>query len=68
MVEFGTSYTFRGWVRTWVMVLEFGVRDRKVKSRDCALASDLVRATPTRGLRARPPEVPARSVRKHLVR
>ena len=26
------------------MVLETGVRRRKVKSRDCALASDLVRA------------------------
>ena len=48
MVEFGTSSAFRGWVRvTRVRVLGygFGVRDRKVKSRDCALASDLVRAS-----------------------
>ena len=45
MVELGTSSTFRGWVR--VRVLGYGsvVRGRKVKSRDCALASDLVRAT-----------------------
>ena len=28
----------------WVMVLECRVRAKKVKSRDCALASDLVRA------------------------
>ena len=47
MVEFGTSSAFRGiWVRVRVRVLGYGfeVRDRKVKSRDCALASDLVRA------------------------
>ena len=43
MVEFGTSSAFRGWVR--VLGYAFGVRSRKVKSRDCALASDLVRAT-----------------------
>ena len=42
MVEFGTSSAFRGWVR--VLGYSFGVRGRKVKSRDCALASDLVRA------------------------
>ena len=42
MVEFGTSSAFRGWVR--VLGNGFGVRGRKVKSRDCALASDLVRA------------------------
>ena len=42
MVEFGTSSAFRGWVR--VLGYGFGVRGRKVKSRDCALASDLVRA------------------------
>ena len=41
MVEFGTS-AFRGWVR--VLGYGFKVRGRKVKSRDCALASDLVRA------------------------
>ena len=41
MVEFGTSSAFRGWVR--VLGYGFGVRG-KVKSRDCALASDLVRA------------------------
>ena len=43
MVEFGTSSAFRGWVR--VLGCGFGVRGRKVKSRDCALASDLVRAS-----------------------
>ena len=42
MVEFGTSSASRGWVR--VLGYGFGVRGRKVKSRDCALASDLVRA------------------------
>ena len=42
MVEFGTSSAFRGWVRA--LGNGFGVRGRKVKSRDCALASDLVRA------------------------
>ena len=42
MVEFGTASAFRGWVR--VLGYGFGVRGRKVKSRDCALASDLVRA------------------------
>ena len=42
MVEFGTSYAFRGWVRVRVLGYGFGVRGRKVKSRDCALASDLV--------------------------
>ena len=42
MVAFGTSSAFRGWVR--VLGYGFGVRGRKVKSRDCALASDLVRA------------------------
>ena len=44
MVEFRTSSTFRGWVRVMVLGYGFGVRGRKVKSRDCALASDLVRA------------------------
>ena len=44
MVEFGTSSTFRGWVRVRVLGCGSGVRGRKVKSRDCALASDLVRA------------------------
>ena len=47
MVEFGTSSTFRGWVRVRVLGYGSGVRPgaaRKVKSRDCALASDLVRA------------------------
>ena len=42
MVEFGTSSAFRGWVR--VLGYGSGVSGRKVKSRDCALASDLVRA------------------------
>ena len=42
--EFGTSSAFRGWVRVRVLGYGFGVRGRKVKSRDCALASDLVRA------------------------
>ena len=48
MVELGTSSAFRGWVRVWVRVLGYGlgVNGRKVKSRDCALASDLVRAAP----------------------
>ena len=47
MVEFGTSSAFRGWVPVRVRVLGygFGVRGTKVKSRDCALASDLVRAS-----------------------
>ena len=44
MVEFGTSSASRGWVRPRVLGYGFGVRGRKVKSRDCALASDLVRA------------------------
>ena len=45
MVEFGTSSVVRGWVRVRVLGYGFGVRGRKVlKSRDCALASDLVRA------------------------
>ena len=43
MVEFGTS-AFRGWVRVRVLGYGFRVRGRKVKSRDCALAGDLVRA------------------------
>ena len=43
-VEFGTSSAFREWVRVRVLGYGFGVRGRKVKSRDCALASDLVRA------------------------
>ena len=44
MVEFGASPAFRGWVRFRVLGYGFGVRGRKVKSRDCALASDLIRA------------------------
>ena len=44
MVEFGTSSTFRGCVRVRVLGYGSGVRGRKIKSRDCALASDLVRA------------------------
>ena len=44
MVEFGTSSAFKGWVRVRVLGYGFGVRGRKVKSRDCALASDLVKA------------------------
>ena len=44
MVEFGTSSTFRGWVRVRVLGYSSGVRGKKVKSRDSALASDLVRA------------------------
>ena len=44
MVEFGTSSTFRGWVRVRVLGYGSGMRGRQVKSRDCALASDLVRA------------------------
>ena len=44
MVEFGTSSAFREWVRVRVLGYGFGVKGRKVKSRDCALASDLVRA------------------------
>ena len=44
MVEFRTSSAFRGWVRVRVLGYGIGVRGRKVKSRDCALASDLVRA------------------------
>ena len=45
MVEFGTSSAFRGWVGVRVLGYGFGVRGRKVKSRYCALASDLVRAS-----------------------
>ena len=45
MVEFGTSSAFREWVRVRGYGYGFGVRGRKVKSRDCALASDLVRAS-----------------------
>ena len=45
MVEFGTSSTFRGWVRVKILGYGSRVRGRKVKSRDCALASDLVKAT-----------------------
>ena len=44
MVDFGTSSAFRGWVRVRVLGYSFGVRGRKVKSRDCTLTSDLVRA------------------------
>ena len=44
MVEFGTSSAFRGWVRVRVLDYGSGVRGIKVKSRDCALVSDLVRA------------------------
>ena len=44
MVEFRTSSPFRGWVRVRVLAYGYGVRSRKLKSRDCALASDLVRA------------------------
>ena len=44
MVKFGSSSTFRRWVR--VLGYGSGVRGGKVKSRDCALASDLVRALP----------------------
>ena len=44
MVEFGTSSAFRRWVRVRVLYYGFEVRGRKVKSRDCTLASDLVRA------------------------
>ena len=50
MVEFGTSSTFRGWVRVRVLGCGSGVRGRKVKSRDCVLASDLVRAIARRCL------------------
>ena len=42
MVEFGTSSAFRGWVRVRVFGYGFGVREKNVKSRDYALASDLV--------------------------
>ena len=51
-VELGTSSAFRGWVRVRVLGYGFGVRGRKVKSRDCALASDLVRAR-ARAVRAK---------------
>ena len=44
LIEFGTSPAFRGWGRVRVLGYGFGVMGRKVKSRDCALASDLVRA------------------------
>ena len=51
MVEFGTSSAFRGWDRVRVLGYGFGGRGRKVKSRDCALACDLARATPKRAER-----------------
>ena len=40
--RFGKSSAFKGWVGVRVLPLGygFGVRSRKVKSRDCALASD----------------------------
>ena len=44
MVEFGTSSAFREWVGIMVLGNGFGVRGIKVKSRDCTLASYLVRA------------------------
>ena len=44
MVEFETSSAFRVSVSVRDLGYGFGVRGRKVKSRDCALASDLVRA------------------------
>ena len=46
IIEFRTSSAFRGWVRVRVFGYDFGVRGKKVKSvsRDCALASVLVRA------------------------
>ena len=47
MVEFGTSSASRGWVRVRVLGYGFGVRARKVESRDSTLASDLVRALQT---------------------
>ena len=45
-------FCFQGmgyWVRVRVLGCGFKVRGRKVKSRDCALASDLVRAAKKRG-------------------
>ena len=53
MVEFRKSSAFRGWVRVRVLGYGFGVRGRKVKSRDCALASDLVRAYVVSGQKPR---------------
>ena len=44
MVEVGTSSALRGWVSVKVLGYGFEVKGRKVKSSDCALASDLVRA------------------------
>ena len=40
-VELGTSSAFRGWVKVRVLGCGFRVRGSKVKSRDCALESDL---------------------------
>ena len=43
MVEFGTSSAFRGWVRVnrvRVLGYGFGVRGRKVKSRDWLRAGE----------------------------
>ena len=45
MVEFGTSSAFRGWVRVRVLGYGFGVRGRKVKSRDCLTGDARPRAT-----------------------
>ena len=45
MVESGTSSAFRGWVRVKGLGYGFRMRGRKAKSRDWALARDLVRAS-----------------------
>ena len=47
MVEFGTSLLSGDGLGFWVLGYGFGVRGRKVKSRDCALASELVTAINT---------------------
>ena len=46
MVEFGTSSIFREWVRVRVLGYGSGVRGRKVKSRDCALACQTLPGLP----------------------
>ena len=65
MVEFGKSSAFRGWVRVRVLGYGYGVRGKKVKSRDCALASDLVRAKSCR-FTLNKGEIPANSLMNNM--
>ena len=44
MVESGTSSAIRGWARVRVLGYGLELRNKRVKSHDCALTSDLVKA------------------------